>query len=78
MGGGTELVERFIASLEARDWEGWAALLHPDVVYEIPQSRASRLAMKRSTSSVLPPIPATYRTDRPKPGSTRSPIRLGR
>ena len=39
MGGGTELVERFIASLEARDWETWAGLLHPDVVYEIPQSR---------------------------------------
>ena len=39
MGGSTELVERFIASLEARDWDTWAGLLHPDVVYEIPQSR---------------------------------------
>ncbi len=39
MGGHRELVERFIATLEARDWEGWAGLLHPDVVYEIPQSR---------------------------------------
>jgi ketosteroid isomerase-like protein len=32
-------VNLFIETLEARDWEGWAALLHPDVVYEIPQSR---------------------------------------
>src|SRR5260370_40282903 len=39
MGGNRELAERFIASLEARDWEAWVALLHPDVVYEIPQSR---------------------------------------
>ena len=39
MGGNRELAERFIASLEARDWDAWTALLHPDVVYEIPQSR---------------------------------------
>ena len=39
MGGNRELAERFMASLEARDWDAWAALLHPDVVYEIPQSR---------------------------------------
>ena len=39
MSGDTERVERFIATLEARDWDAWAALLHPDVVYEIPQSR---------------------------------------
>ncbi len=39
MGGHRELVERFIATLEARDWAAWAGLLHPDVVYEIPQSR---------------------------------------
>ena len=32
-------MERFVASLEARDWPAWAGLLHPDVVYEIPQSR---------------------------------------
>jgi ketosteroid isomerase-like protein len=32
-------VERFIDSLERRDWEAWAALLAPDVVYELPQSR---------------------------------------
>jgi len=37
--GNRELVERFIASLEARDWAAWAALLHPEVVYELPQSR---------------------------------------
>ena len=35
MGGNREIAERFIASLEARDWAAWAALLHPDVVYEI-------------------------------------------
>src|SRR6201985_3751004 len=39
MSGNRELVERFIATLEARDWDAWAGLLHPGVVYEIPQSR---------------------------------------
>jgi hypothetical protein len=39
VGGNRELAERFIASLEARDWDVWAGLLHPAVVYEIPQSR---------------------------------------
>jgi hypothetical protein len=39
MSGNRELAERFIASLEARDWDAWAGLLHPAVVYEIPQSR---------------------------------------
>ena len=39
MGGNRELAERFIATLEARDWDAWARLLHPAVVYEIPQSR---------------------------------------
>lgn len=34
-----ELAERFIETLERRDWEAWAALLHPDVIYELPQSR---------------------------------------
>lgn len=33
------LIERFFAALEGRDWAGFAAVLHPDVVYEIPQSR---------------------------------------
>ena len=32
MGGNRDIAERFIASLEARDWEAWAALLHPDGV----------------------------------------------
>src|SRR5579859_2717902 len=39
MGGNRELAERFISRLEARDWGAWARLLHPDVIYEIPQSR---------------------------------------
>ena len=39
MSGNRELAERFIASLDARDWDAWAGLLHPAVVYEIPQSR---------------------------------------
>ena len=39
MDGNRELVERFITSLEARDWGTWAGLLHPAVVYEIPQTR---------------------------------------
>ncbi len=34
-----ELVTRFIETLENRDWGSWARLLHPDVVYEIPQTR---------------------------------------
>ena len=32
------ITERFFATLEARDWDGFGALLDPDVVYEIPQS----------------------------------------
>ena len=34
-----ELARTFIRTLEARDWDGFAAVMHPDVVYEIPQSR---------------------------------------
>ena len=34
-----DVLARFVATLEARDWDAWSALLHPDVVYEIPQSR---------------------------------------
>jgi ketosteroid isomerase-like protein len=34
-----DLVRRFVETLEARDWDAWAALMHEDVVYEIPQSR---------------------------------------
>jgi ketosteroid isomerase-like protein len=33
------LVVAFIDSLEERDWDRWAGLLHPDVTYELPQSR---------------------------------------
>lgn len=33
------VARRFLATLEARDWEAWASLLSPDVVYEVPQSR---------------------------------------
>jgi ketosteroid isomerase-like protein len=34
-----DLAERFVASLEARDWDGWVATMQPDVVYEVPQTR---------------------------------------
>jgi hypothetical protein len=33
------LVAAFIDRLERRDWDGFAALLDPDVVYEVPQTR---------------------------------------
>ena len=29
----------FVELMEARDWDAWSALLSPDVVYEIPQTR---------------------------------------
>src|SRR5829696_4057776 len=34
-----ELARRFLATLEARDWDAWSALLAEDVVYELPQTR---------------------------------------
>ena len=34
-----DLAERFVTALEARDWDGWAATMQPDVVYEVPQTR---------------------------------------
>lgn len=34
-----DLVRAFAESMERRDWTTFAALLHPDVVYEIPQTR---------------------------------------
>ncbi|MGH8914582.1 MAG: nuclear transport factor 2 family protein [Acidimicrobiia bacterium] len=34
-----DLISRFVETLDNRDWEAWSALLHPDVVYEIPQTR---------------------------------------
>jgi len=33
------LVTTFIETLDNRDWEAWSALLDPDMVYEIPQTR---------------------------------------
>jgi ketosteroid isomerase-like protein len=33
------LVAAFAERLEGRDWPGLTELLHPDVVYEIPQTR---------------------------------------
>ena len=45
-----DLVERFIATLEARDWDGWVATMTPDVVYELPQSR-ERIRDETATSS---------------------------
>jgi hypothetical protein len=32
-------VSRFIETLDIRDWEAWESLLHPEVIYEIPQTR---------------------------------------
>jgi ketosteroid isomerase-like protein len=34
-----DLARRFLSTLEARDWDAWAALLAEDVVYEMPQTR---------------------------------------
>ena len=33
------VARRLLATLEARDWDAWEALLSPDVVYEMPQTR---------------------------------------
>jgi ketosteroid isomerase-like protein len=33
-----EVVERYFATMSARDWDGFAELLAADVVYEMPQS----------------------------------------
>jgi hypothetical protein len=44
-GAGTEpgdlrsLARTFVELMEARAWDRFAALLHPDVVYELPQTR---------------------------------------
>jgi len=35
----TELIRTYWAAAQARDWPVFAELLHPDVVYEIPQTR---------------------------------------
>lgn len=34
-----QLIERFLSTLDTRDWAGFADVLHPDIVYDIPQSR---------------------------------------
>ncbi len=34
-----DLIERFITSLEARDWDAWTLTVHPEVVYVVPQTR---------------------------------------
>lgn len=34
-----EIAEQFVGLLDARDWSAWTALMHDDVVYEIPQTR---------------------------------------
>lgn len=33
------LLKAYVERLEARDWDGLAALLQPDVVYRMPQTR---------------------------------------
>lgn len=33
------LIERFWATANARDWEGFASLLHEDLLYLVPQTR---------------------------------------
>lgn len=35
----TEIVAAYWKTVSARDWAGFAALLAPDVVYEVPQTR---------------------------------------
>jgi ketosteroid isomerase-like protein len=32
-------IETYFQTANARDWTGFAALLHPDVLYELPQTR---------------------------------------
>jgi hypothetical protein len=33
------LLRAYVDRLEARDWPGLASLLHPDVIYRLPQTR---------------------------------------
>jgi ketosteroid isomerase-like protein len=37
--GTRQTVERFWATANARDWPAFAELLHPDLVYRVPQTR---------------------------------------
>jgi hypothetical protein len=39
MKGAIDLVARYWAAAEARDWDAFAALIAEDVIYEAPQSR---------------------------------------
>jgi ketosteroid isomerase-like protein len=34
-----ELIQAYVHRLESRDWDGLAQVLHPDVVYRLPQTR---------------------------------------
>ena len=34
-----DLIRAYVERLEARDWDGLADVLHPDVVYRLPQTR---------------------------------------
>lgn len=43
----TTLARRFVTTLEARDWQGFAEVLDPAVVYEMPQSRERILGRDR-------------------------------
>ncbi len=42
-----DLAARFIDTLDRRDWHAWSALLHDDVVYEIPQTRERIIGRSR-------------------------------
>jgi len=35
----TALLRAYVETLQARDWDRFAELLHPDVVYRMPQTR---------------------------------------
>lgn len=37
--GTVALLSAYVERMEARDWEGLGELLHPDVVYRLPQTR---------------------------------------
>ena len=34
-----DTIASYVSNAEAREWDAFVALLHPEVVYEIPQSR---------------------------------------
>ncbi|MDQ3737599.1 MAG: nuclear transport factor 2 family protein [Actinomycetota bacterium] len=42
-----ELAAAFVDRLDRRDWEAWAELLAPEIVYEIPQTRERILGRDR-------------------------------